>query len=96
MKKSIFLGEKHAIERNLGKLPIIDMPFTFDPSIDAGPSWKHGTLQQFFEIFLSLARDPDSLVKLEMLLYHPDKAMKDSTVNSLQKQKTCKEMRMNI
>ena len=89
-EKDTFFGEKHAIGMNLGKLPIIDMPFDFDPSVEAGPSQQHGTLRQFFESCLSLARDPDALVELEMLLYHPDKAMKDSVVNSLQKRKTWK------
>ena len=46
--------------------------------------------------FLSLARDSDSLVKLETLLHLPDKTVKDSAVNSLQKRKTDKEMRMNV
>ena len=36
------------------------------------------------------------MVELDTLLHHPAKAMKDSVVNSLQKRKTCKEMRMNI
>ena len=31
-----------------------------------------------------------------MLLYHPDKEVKDFAMNSLQKRKTGKEMRMNI
>ena len=96
MEKDTFFGAKHAIGRNLSKLPIIDMPFDFDPSTKVGPSWQHGTLRQFFESCVSLARVPDALVELETLLYHPDKAVKDSTVNSLQKRKTGKEMRMNI
>ena len=40
--------------------------------------------------------DPEALVELETLLYHPDKAVKDFVVNSLQKWKIGKEMRMNI
>ena len=80
----------------MGKLPIIDMPFAFDPSKEAGPSRQHGTLRYFFDSFLSLARDPDALVELETLLHHSDKAVKDSAVNSLQKRKIGKEMRMNI
>ena len=95
-EKDTFFGAKNAIRRNLGKLPIIDMSSTFDPSIEAGTSWQHGTLQQFFEIFLSLARDPEALVKLETLLHHLDKTVNDSAVNSFQKRKTRKEMRMNI
>ena len=96
MEKDTLFEVKHAIGRNLGKLPIIDMPSSFDPSVEAGPSWKHGTLQQLFESFLSLERDPDALVEHEALLYRPDKVVKDSAVNSLQKRKTGKEMRMNI
>ena len=87
---------KHAIGINLGKLPIIDMSSAFDPSVEVGPSRQHGTLQQFFESCLSLARDPEALVELETLLYHHDKAMKDYAVNFLQKRNTSKEMRMNI
>ena len=48
MDKNTFFEAKHASGRNLGKLPIIEMSSTFDPSVGAGPSWKHGTLQQFF------------------------------------------------
>ena len=95
-KKDTFFGTKNAIERNLGKLPIVDMPFSFDPSVEAGPLRQHGTLQKLFESFLSLARDSDALVELETLLHHQNKTGKDYTVNSLQKRKTGKEMRMNI
>ena len=82
--------------RNPGKLPIVDMPFAFDPSLEARPSWKYGTLLKFFERCLSLTKDSNSLVELEVLLHLPDKTVKDSAVNSLQKRKTDKEMRMNI
>ena len=68
MEKDTFFQTKHAIGKNLSMLPIIDMPFAFDPSVEVGPSRQHGTLQQFFEIFLSLARDLKALVKLETLL----------------------------
>ena len=61
-KKDTFFDTKNAIRRNLGKLPIVDMPFAFDPSVEAGPSRQHGTLQQFFESCLSLERDPKALV----------------------------------
>ena len=72
------------------------MPFSFDPSVEAGPSWQHGTLQKFFESCISLERDSNTLVELETLLHHPDKIVKDSALNSLQKRKTGKEMRMNV
>ena len=38
-KKDTFFEAKHEIQRNLGKLPIIDMSFAFDPYVEAGPSW---------------------------------------------------------
>ena len=41
-------------------------------------------------------RDLDALVEIEALLHLPNKTMKDSTMNSLQKTKTDKEMRMNV
>ena len=94
--KDTFFEAKHAIGRNPSRLPIIDMPSVFDPSIEVGPSRQHGTLQQFFESCLSLERDPKALVELETLLYHQVKTLKYSVVNSLQKRKTCKKMRMNI
>ena len=72
---------------NPGKLPIVDMPFAFDPSVEVGPSRQHGTLRQFFESCLSLARDLDALVELEKLFYCPNKAVKDYVVNSLQKRR---------
>ena len=53
-------------------------------------------LHKFFESCLSLERDFDALVELETLLHLPNKAVKDSTMNFLQKTKACKEMRMNI
>ena len=37
-EKDTFFGEKNAIGRNPGKLPIIEMPYAFDPSVEAGPS----------------------------------------------------------
>ena len=37
-KKDTFFGAKHAIGRNMGKLLIIDMPFAFDPSVEARSS----------------------------------------------------------
>ena len=45
MEKDTFFKARHETARNLGKLPIIDMPSTFDPSIEVGPSQQHGTLQ---------------------------------------------------
>ena len=95
-KPNTFFEAKQVIGRNLGKIPIIDMLFSFDPSVEVGPSWQHGTLHKFFEIFVSLERDSDALVKLEALMHLPNKTVKDFAVNSLQKRKTGKEMRMNI
>ena len=51
---------------------------------------------QFFESCLSLVRDSDALVELETLLHHPNKRVKDYAMNSLQKRKIGKEMRVNI
>ena len=44
-EKDTFFEAKHAIRINLGKLPIIEMSSAFDPSVEAGPSRQHGTLQ---------------------------------------------------
>ena len=56
-EKDTFFEAKHAIERNSSKLHVISMSSGFDPSVEVGPSRQHGTLQQFFESFLSLGRD---------------------------------------
>ena len=40
--------------------------------------------------------DLEAVVELERLFYYSDKDLKDSVVNSLQKKKTGKEMRMTI
>ena len=95
-KKDTLFDAKNDIGINMGKLPVVDMPFVFYPSVEAGPSLQYGTLCKFFEIFLSLARDSDSLFEFEVLLHLLDKTVKDSAVNSLQKRKTSKEMRMNV
>ena len=96
IEKYTFFGAKNAIGRNPGKLPIVDMPFAFDPFVETRPSRQHGTLRKFFKSCLSLVTDLNTLVELETLLHHLDKTRKDSAVNSLQKRKTFKEMRMNI
>ena len=64
-KKDTFFDAKNEIKRNPSKLPIIDMPSTFDPSLETLPSRQHGTLRNLFESCLSLARDSDALVNLE-------------------------------
>ena len=38
IEKDTFFDTKNEIRRNPGKLPIIDMPSAFDPSIEIGPS----------------------------------------------------------
>ena len=95
-EKDAFFQAKQVIGRNLGKMPIIDMPFAFDPFVEAGPLQQHDTLHNFFESCLLLARDSDALVEIETLLHLPNNIVKDSAVNSLEKRKTDKEMRMNI
>ena len=72
------------------------MSSAFDSSFRVGPSWKHGTLQHFFESFLSLERDPDALAYIENFLHLWGKEQQDSAVNSLHKKKMGKEMHINI
>ena len=96
IEKYTFFDGKNEIRRNPGKIPIVDMPFAFDPSVEVGQLQQHGTLWNFFESCLLLARESDALVELETLLHHPYKIVKDFAMNSLQKRKTGKEMRMNI
>ena len=37
-EKYTLFDAKNAIERTPGKLPVVDMPFAFDSSVEAGPS----------------------------------------------------------
>ena len=95
-EKDTFFEPREALGINPSKTPIFGMPSAFDSSLEVGPSWQYGTLQQFFESCLSLARDLDALVEIKKLLHRPDRELQDFAVNSLQKKKTGKEMRMNI
>ena len=96
IEKDTFFDVKNEIGINRGKLPIVDMPFSFNPSVEGGPSQQYGTLCKFFERCLSLERDSNALVKVEALLYLPDKTVKDSSMNSLKKKKNDKDIRMNV
>ena len=84
------------IRINIGKSHVYGIPSYFHSSLEEGPSQHHGTLQHFFESFLSPERDPDTLAEIENLLHHLGKERKESVVNSLHKKKTGKEMHMNI
>ena len=53
-------------------------------------------LQKFFESYLLLEKDPNSLAEIENMLHRPGKEWKESIVNSLHNKNTGKEMRMNI
>ena len=44
-KRETFFEAREALGRNPGKTPIFGMPSAFDSSLEAGPSWKYGTLQ---------------------------------------------------
>ena len=72
-ERDTFFEARDAIGRNPGKSPIYEIPFVFYSSLEVGPSWKHGTLQHFFESFLSLARDPDALAEIENMLHRQGK-----------------------
>ena len=43
-KKETFFEVQDAILDNLGKFHVYEMPSAFDLSLEAGPSWQHGTL----------------------------------------------------
>ena len=83
VEKDTLFDAKKEIGRNPGKLPIVDMPFSFDPSIEAGPSRKYGIPCNFFESCLLLERDSNMLDELEALSHLSDKTVKDFAVNSL-------------
>ena len=38
IEKDTIFGAKNGIGRNPGKLPIVDMPFSFNPSVEESPS----------------------------------------------------------
>ena len=64
------------------------MRHTFDSIDGSGQSSKVGTLQNFLESCLLLAKDPNALAEIESLLYRQEKGRQDhSVVNSLHKKK---------
>ena len=90
-EKDTFFEAWDEMRRNSGKLPIYEMPTSFDSTLEEGPLQQHRTLHNLFEIFLSLVRDPNALVDIENLLHRLDKGQKDSVVNSLHKKQTRKK-----
>ena len=91
-----FFEEHDAIRKDPGKLHVYEIPTNFYSTLVVGPSRQHGTLQNFFEICLSLEKYPDALIEIENLLHRSAKGRKDFVVNSLHKRKTGKEMHMSI
>ena len=69
MEKDTFFEARDHMRRKSGKLPVYEMPTAFYSTLEAGPSQQHGTLHNFFEIFLSLGRDPNALAEIENLLH---------------------------
>ena len=52
----MFFDARDIIIRGMGKLPIYEMPHTFDSTLVEGKSWKVGTFQSFLESCLSLEK----------------------------------------
>ena len=69
-ERDTFSEAHEVLRRNPGKTPIFGMPSSFESSLEVGPLQQYGTVQHFFEICLSLPRDPYSLVDMEKLLNH--------------------------
>ena len=82
-ERDTFFEARDAIGRNPCKSHVYEIHPAFDFSLEAGPSWQHGTLQNFFESCLSLEINPDALAEIENMLHRPSKERKDSAVNSL-------------
>ena len=57
------------LHSNSSKLAVYNMPIAFDSTLEARPLRQDGTLQNFFESYLSLERDPDALAEIETLLH---------------------------
>ena len=51
---------------------IYEMPPAFDSMLVLGPLWRNGTLQSFFESFMSLEKDPDVLAEMGILQYQQE------------------------
>ena len=68
-KKETFVEVDDAIRRDMGKLPIYEMPPIFYSTFVAGPLQQYCTLENFFESYLSLEKYPDALTKIVSLLH---------------------------
>ena len=55
VERDTFFDTRDTIKRDTRKMHIYEMPHVFYSTLVAGPSHKHGTLQSFFECFMSLA-----------------------------------------
>ena len=87
-ERDTFFDSRDSMKRYTGKFPIYEIPHVFDSTLVPRPSRKHGTLQSFFEGFLSLAKDLDALAEIASLLYQLKTGRQNSIVNSLHKKKT--------
>ena len=72
------------------------MPGSFDSTNSPRSQGNVSTLKKFLEICLTLAKDHDALEDIEIFLYWHEEGQQDHLVNSLQKMKTWREMRVNV
>ena len=70
-ERDTFFEAHDAIRRDPGKLSVYEMPPFSYSTLVVGPSWKHGTFQNFFESCLSLEKYPDVLAEIAILLHRP-------------------------
>ena len=95
-EKDMFFEAHDTIRREPVNFYVYTMPHVFFSTLVVGPLRQHGTLQNFFECCLSLAKDIDAISEIASLLHRPKRGHKDYVVNFLHKKKNGKETRMNI
>ena len=69
VERDTFFEAHDVIRRDQVKFHVYEIPSIFYSTLVAGPLRQHGTLQNFFESFLSMERDLDVLVEIESLLH---------------------------
>ena len=69
VEKESFFDIRDMLNKNTDKLTICEMPPVFDSTRSLGSSRKVSTLKCFLESFLTLAKYPNALAKIEIFIY---------------------------
>ena len=85
-KETLFEARDTLIMDN-GKLPVYEMPPSFDSTSSPKSQGNVSTLKKFLESCLTLAKDYNTLAEIASSLYQQEEGRQDHPLNWLQKRK---------